>query len=129
LQPGGAGRYITTALDLPSHDQNNKSSTSIKPHYLHLSAGSFNSQSKLALQIRSTSNTTYITMADSTTTKYILYHYNPSFVAAVIFIALFALSSLLHLFQLIRKRTWYFIPFLIGGFCKLFQKPSWREPS
>ncbi|CZR53789.1 related to protein RTA1 [Phialocephala subalpina] len=48
--------------------------------------------------------------------KYLLYHYNPNKVAAIIFIALFAITSLLHSFQLIRKRTWYFIPFLIGGF-------------
>jgi hypothetical protein len=55
-------------------------------------------------------------MAD--TTKYVLYHYDPSFVAAVIFIALFLITTFLHTFQLAWKRTWYFIPFLIGGFCK-----------
>jgi len=49
-----------------------------------------------------------------------LYHYTPSLAAAVIFIALFAGTTLLHTFQLIKKRTWYFIPFLIGGFCKLY---------
>jgi hypothetical protein len=48
---------------------------------------------------------------------YILYHYDPSFVAAVIFICLFTTSTLLHLFQMVRMRTWYFIPFLIGGVC------------
>jgi len=51
-------------------------------------------------------------------TKYILYHYNPSFVAAVIFIVLFITTTTAHTYQLLRRRTWYFIPFLIGGFCK-----------
>ena len=60
-------------------------------------------------------------MAD--TTKYILYHYDPSFVAAVIFIVLFLITTFLHTFQLAWKRTWYFIPFLIGGFCKT--NPPW----
>ncbi|KAM0352042.1 hypothetical protein HYE67_009920 [Fusarium culmorum] len=45
---------------------------------------------------------------------YVFYNYNPSMVAAVIFIIVFGLSSLLHTFQLVRARTWYFIPFLIG---------------
>ncbi|KAJ5538272.1 RTA-like protein [Penicillium frequentans] len=51
-------------------------------------------------------------MADST---YILYNYNPSGVAAIIFIALFGLTTLAHIFQMIRSRTWFFIPFVIGG--------------
>jgi hypothetical protein len=50
--------------------------------------------------------------------KYILYHYNPSLAAAVIFIALFALSTVAHGTQLMLKRTWYFIPFVIGGLCQ-----------
>ncbi|KAG9497590.1 hypothetical protein J7337_010451 [Fusarium musae] len=45
---------------------------------------------------------------------YIFYNYNPNMVAAVIFIVVFGLSALLHTYQLIRSRTWYFIPFLIG---------------
>jgi ABC-type transport system involved in cytochrome c biogenesis permease subunit len=56
-------------------------------------------------------------MAD-TSTKYIFYHYNPSIVAATIFVVLFALSACGHLFQLVKKRTWYFIPFVIGGICE-----------
>jgi hypothetical protein len=50
--------------------------------------------------------------------KYLLYHYNPSKVAAIIFIALFSITTLLHVFQLVKKRTWYFIPFVVGGTCK-----------
>lgn len=53
----------------------------------------------------------------NTKEKYVFYHYNPSFAAAIIFIILFFGSTLLHAFQLARKRTWYFIPFLIGGIC------------
>ncbi|GKU04484.1 rta1 protein [Fusarium langsethiae] len=45
---------------------------------------------------------------------YVFYNYNPSMVAAVIFIVVFGVSSLLHTYQLVRARTWYFIPFLIG---------------
>ena len=51
-------------------------------------------------------------------TKFLLYHYNPSKVAAIIFIALFGIATIIHVFQLSRKRTWYFIPFVIGGICK-----------
>jgi uncharacterized membrane protein len=50
-------------------------------------------------------------------TKYILYYYNPSEAAAIVCIALFGISTMLHIFQLSRKRTWYFIPFIIGGLC------------
>lgn len=43
------------------------------------------------------------------------YYYDPSKAAAAVFVTLFAISTLMHLFQLTRKRTWYFIPFVIGG--------------
>ncbi|WQF89968.1 Putative RTA-like protein [Colletotrichum destructivum] len=42
------------------------------------------------------------------------YKYHPSTALAAVTTALFALSSALHLFQLLRKRTWYFIPFFCG---------------
>ncbi|EXJ56537.1 hypothetical protein A1O7_06881 [Cladophialophora yegresii CBS 114405] len=45
-----------------------------------------------------------------------LYHYDPSLGAAILFIALFLAASCLHLYQLIRTRTWFFIPFVVGGF-------------
>ncbi|OAL31116.1 hypothetical protein AYO20_08351 [Fonsecaea nubica] len=45
-----------------------------------------------------------------------LYHYDPSLVAAVIFVILFAVASFLHTYQLIRTRTWFFIPFCVGGY-------------
>ncbi|TGO37022.1 hypothetical protein BHYA_0108g00180 [Botrytis hyacinthi] len=46
--------------------------------------------------------------------KYMLYHYQPSIVAACIFVVLFGISAILHIYQLVAKRTWYFIPFVIG---------------
>ncbi|KAF3041902.1 hypothetical protein E8E12_006217 [Didymella heteroderae] len=46
---------------------------------------------------------------------YVLYRYYPSQVAAIIFVVLFGLTTILHLFQLVKKRTWYFIPLVIGG--------------
>jgi len=50
--------------------------------------------------------------------KYMLFEYQPKKVPAIIFIVLFGISSFLHVFQLIKKRTWYFIPFVIGGIRK-----------
>lgn len=49
-------------------------------------------------------------------TDFQLYRYDPSLAAAIIFIGLFFLASFLHLYQLLRTRTWFFIPFVIGGF-------------
>ena len=55
-------------------------------------------------------------MADSNTTQeWVAYHYNPSLAAAAIFCGLFALSSALHFYQLIRTRAFYMIPLLIGA--------------
>jgi len=50
--------------------------------------------------------------------SYILYRYDPSLVAAVIFIVLFSATTVLHLYQLVKFRTWYLIPLLVGGLCK-----------
>ncbi|KAI8656450.1 hypothetical protein NCS56_01249100 [Fusarium sp. Ph1] len=46
--------------------------------------------------------------------EFVFYHYGPSLPAAVVFISLFGITSLLHLYQLIRSRAWYFIPFFAG---------------
>ena len=43
------------------------------------------------------------------------YRYDPSFAAALLFAILFLLTSLLHIFQLVRTRTWYFTPLVVGG--------------
>ena len=45
------------------------------------------------------------------------YYYDPSMVAAIIFVVLFALTAFLHLFQMIRTKTWFFTAFVVGGFC------------
>ncbi|OQE29294.1 hypothetical protein PENFLA_c004G09508 [Penicillium flavigenum] len=49
-----------------------------------------------------------------------LYHYNPSGGAGVTFAALFGLTAVIHLWQLGRNRTWYFIPFVIGCLFEAF---------
>lgn len=54
--------------------------------------------------------------------EYKLYDYNPSEAAAIVFAGVFAVTTLAHVFQMIRKRTWYFTPFIIGGLCKFL---SW----
>ncbi|KAI0098500.1 RTA1 like protein [Daldinia grandis] len=46
--------------------------------------------------------------------SFVFYRYKPSMAAAVIFIIVFAISSLLHVKVLVQKRIWYFIPFVIG---------------
>ncbi|CAG7978860.1 unnamed protein product [Penicillium salamii] len=45
---------------------------------------------------------------------YALYRYTPSIPAAVIFAVLFILISALHLIRLIKHRSYFFIPFLVG---------------
>ncbi|KAG4254671.1 hypothetical protein BFJ72_g15195 [Fusarium proliferatum] len=45
-----------------------------------------------------------------------LYRYDPSMAAAVIFIILFMAITGLHLYQLIRTKTWFFACFVAGGF-------------
>ncbi|TGO86085.1 hypothetical protein BPOR_0337g00100 [Botrytis porri] len=46
---------------------------------------------------------------------YKLYRYTPNIVAAAIFLVLFAATTLYHIYQMIRKRSWYFTPLVIGG--------------
>lgn len=55
-------------------------------------------------------------MAESDGASWEAYHYDPSIVAAIIFCALFFAVTFLHLYQLVRTRTWVFIPFVVGGF-------------
>jgi len=55
-----------------------------------------------------------------------LYHYDPSARAAVTFAAVFGLTTVIHIWQLGRNRTWYFIPFLIGCFCKDCWSPAYH---
>ncbi|KAK5740508.1 hypothetical protein LTR17_004545 [Elasticomyces elasticus] len=43
------------------------------------------------------------------------YHYAPSMAAAILFIVLFGIATSVHMAQMIRSRTWFMIPFVIGG--------------
>jgi hypothetical protein len=70
---------------------------------------------------------------DKSTFKY--YNYDPSLAAAAVFAILFLLTSLMHIVQLIKLRTWYFIPVAIGGIMECIgyaariqsseQSPNW----
>ncbi|EFE37459.1 RTA1 domain protein, putative, partial [Trichophyton verrucosum HKI 0517] len=46
------------------------------------------------------------------------YKYTPSKAAAITFIVLYLISSVIHLFQIIRGRVLFFIPLFIGGICQ-----------
>ncbi|KAH7134274.1 RTA1 like protein-domain-containing protein [Dactylonectria macrodidyma] len=43
-----------------------------------------------------------------------LYQYDPSLTAAIVFLALFCVSTMAHLYQLVRSKTWFLFPFFIG---------------
>lgn len=45
---------------------------------------------------------------------FIFYHYEVSKEAAIAFVILFGLATLLHGFQMLKSRTWFMIPFTIG---------------
>lgn len=47
-----------------------------------------------------------------------LWDYLPSTVAAVIFIVLFIGATGFVGFRMVRTRTWFSIPFVLGGLCK-----------
>ncbi|EKG22447.1 RTA-like protein [Macrophomina phaseolina MS6] len=49
---------------------------------------------------------------------FVFYRYHPSMGAAVFFILAFMVTTFLHCWQCVRTRTWYFIPLILGGFCK-----------
>ncbi|CAH0054382.1 unnamed protein product [Clonostachys solani] len=67
-----------------------------------------------------------------------LFRYDPSLAAAVIFIILFLLITIVHAYQMFRTRTWFFIPFVIGGCCQWIgyigraisstESPNWTLP-
>lgn len=49
---------------------------------------------------------------------YYLWLYVPSLGAAVSFLLLFSIATVLHIYRMINMRTWFCIPFVIGGICK-----------
>ncbi|KAK3933781.1 RTA1 like protein-domain-containing protein [Diplogelasinospora grovesii] len=50
--------------------------------------------------------------------RFFLYQYEPSVPAASLFIALFAITTCIHGYQMMRTRTWFFVPFFCGGLCE-----------
>ncbi|KAM7188456.1 RTA1 like domain containing protein [Naviculisporaceae sp. PSN 640] len=65
------------------------------------------------------SNTTNIKEGvEGLKSNFFLYQYEPSVAAAALFIGLFAITRALHFYQMIRTRTWFFIPFVCGGICE-----------
>jgi hypothetical protein len=49
------------------------------------------------------------------------YRYQPNLAAAAALTTLFGLATLAHCVLLVRRKTYYFTPFIIGGICKLPQ--------
>ncbi|RYN17532.1 hypothetical protein AA0112_g12025 [Alternaria arborescens] len=49
------------------------------------------------------------------TVDFKLYRYDPSMAAAIVFIVLFLIVTALHFYQMMRTRTWIFVPFVLGG--------------
>ncbi|GAB1198666.1 hypothetical protein APSETT444_007994 [Aspergillus pseudonomiae] len=47
------------------------------------------------------------------------YRYKPSMAAPVFFVILFISTTALHLLQMTKTKTWYLIPFSIGGLCEI----------
>lgn len=47
-----------------------------------------------------------------------IYGFIPSAAACIVFIILFAITSAAHIWQLIRAKCWYFVPFVVGGACE-----------
>lgn len=55
---------------------------------------------------------------------YELYRYTPSLEAAAIFAALFAGTTIVHIYQLVKTKAWYFTPFVVGGVCEYLPPPT-----
>ena len=55
---------------------------------------------------------------------YQLYRYEPSLAAAIVFIVVFACTTVYHSYQLVTSRSWYFIPFALGGVCESYRAPA-----
>lgn len=49
---------------------------------------------------------------------YPLWRYIPNVGAAGTFVALFALATAPHVWVMVKRRSWFCIPFVIGGLCK-----------
>lgn len=55
------------------------------------------------------------TTSDPTSKPYALYEYDPSTAGAAVAGILFAVSAVMHLIQMIMKRTWFYTPMTVGS--------------
>lgn len=46
-----------------------------------------------------------------------LYRYTPTLAGAIVALVVFAVLTAVHFWRLIRARSFYFVPFLVGGIC------------
>ena len=75
-------------------------------------------------------NTTHAKISLNTSdSSYKLYQYDPLFPAAMTAIILFAIVTFYHVWLIKRHRSWYFIPFTIGGFCKWIRLYYFSHPN
>lgn len=56
-------------------------------------------------------------MADQAPQQFVFYAYTPSKAAAAIMCIVFFATALVQIWMMVRQRTWYFIPFIIGCLC------------
>ncbi len=54
-------------------------------------------------------------MADTTKPQYVLWPYTPSIAGGAVAAIVFALLTCAHVFRLVKNRTWFCIPFVIGA--------------
>jgi hypothetical protein len=67
-------------------------------------------------------NSTHVGLdPDYKNAEFALYRYAPSMACCVVFTILFFLTTLLHMIQMFKSRTWYLVPFVLGGICKFPQ--------
>ena len=52
-------------------------------------------------------------------TQIVFFEYRPNKAAGYSFVVLFGLLTLAHLIYIFWKRAWFFIPFFLGGTCKV----------
>lgn len=51
-------------------------------------------------------------------TQIVFYEYRPNQVAAITFVALFAITTLWHIGRLFLLRSWFLVPLVLGGICE-----------
>jgi glucose dehydrogenase len=47
-----------------------------------------------------------------------VYGYNPSQAAAIIFAVLFVITTIWHIWIILKRRVFYFVVLIVGGGCK-----------